>query len=74
MGQDEILRILEKFKKPMSRKEIALELDASIFKVSHLIRCLLDHHEIKCIEIDRLEAKKMFGENAPCRRMRLYYL
>lgn len=74
MGQYEIIKVLEKHKKPISRREIASELNINPRIVSHHIQKLLFHNEIKCIEIDRNQAREYFKENLPSRRMRLYYL
>jgi hypothetical protein len=75
MSQDVVLRILEKNKRPMSRLEITNELEIyDITSISKTIRKLLLHNEIKCKEISRTEAKELFGDKAPYRRMRLYYL
>jgi len=74
MGQFEIIEVLKKHKKPISRREIAIELNISGCNVSHQLKKLLYHNEIKCIEINRNQAKEYFKENVPSRRMRLYYL
>jgi predicted transcriptional regulator len=71
MSQQEILEILEKYKKPMSRDEIARELCSDITHVSHSLRRLSDWHEIKVIELDRNKAREL--TNGKCKhRMRLY--
>lgn len=71
MGQGEIIELLEKENKPLSRTEIAVKLDTSPIKVSIRIAKLLKHNEIKCIEIPRDLALKMYK----CRkRMRVYYV
>lgn len=74
IGQQEILILLEKVKKPLSRKEISDILNERPEKVSLIIKDLLKFKEIKCIEISRIEARERFGENAPFRRMRLYFV
>ena len=74
MGQFEICELLKNYKKPLPRFMIARLLNEDPNKVSKLLNKLLDHNEIKCIEIDRIEAKKLFGDNSPYRRLRLYYL
>lgn len=70
MSQERILNVLEKQKEPLSRTEIAVLIKDDIFKTSKSIRKLLRHNEIKCIEINRVEAFKRFKCK---RRMRLYY-
>lgn len=71
MGQSEILELLEKAKKPMSRGQIAEALKMDKARVSHSISKLLKYREIKCNEIDCEEAMKFYGCH---RRMRIYYL
>ena len=74
MGQEEVYNCLKSHKKPLSRTEIAEILNENANKISTLINVLLKHSEIKYIEIDRVEAKKIFGDKAPFRRMKLYYV
>jgi biotin operon repressor len=74
MGQSEIIEVLKKHKNPISRREIAIELNISSCNVSHHIQKLLLHNEIKCIEIDRNQAREYFKDKLPSRRMKLYYL
>lgn len=76
MGQSEIIQVLEKAKKPLSRKEIAIALQEDALKieaikVSMLLKKMLKYSEIKCIEIDRSQAIKHYNCK---RRMRLYYV
>lgn len=74
IGQSEIIEVLKKHNKPISRREIAIELNITGCNVSHHIQKLLYHNEIKCIEIDRNQAREYFKERLPSRRMKLYYL
>ncbi len=74
MGQQEILECLEKHKKPISRKQIAIETCYDVVKVSHLIRKLLSKGEVKCVELDRIQAGEMLGLDRPFRRTRFYYV
>jgi len=74
MGQGEILEVLEKSKKPLSRSEIAIILNESGCNVSHHLKTLITHNEVKIIEINRIQAKVFFKEKSPSRRMRLYYV
>lgn len=74
MGQQEIVECLEKHNEPISRKQIAEETCINIIQVSHLIKKLLSHGEIKCIELDRIQAGKMLGLDRPFRRTRFYYV
>ena len=71
MGQEEVLLILEKYKKPMSRGEIAKALEADMHLVSHAIQRLIKGDFIKIIEIDRYQAMERYRCK---RRMRLYYV
>jgi hypothetical protein len=74
MSQEDICEVLKKYNKPLTRTQIAEELNENPNKVSKIIKVLLIHQEIKCIEISRLEAKTMLGDKAPYRRLKLYYL
>ena len=71
MSQSDILEVLERFKKPMSRGEIAKELNDDCTHVSHSIARLIKGRGIKVIEIDRTEALKKYKVK---QRMRLYYV
>ena len=71
MGQSEVLDILEKYKKPLSRTDIATMLEQDLVMVSHAIARLVKSHEIKIIEINSEQALKLYKCK---RRMRLYYL
>ena len=74
MGQEEICDCLRKFNKPLSRTQIAKELNEDPNKVSKIIKVLLLHNEIRCVEISRIEAKEILGPNAPYRRLKLYFI
>lgn len=71
MGQSDIIEVLERIKKPMARCEIARELNANQELISHNIARLVKNNSIKIIEIDRIEAMKLYHCK---RRMRLYYI
>ena len=73
MGQEIILNLLEREKRPFSRMQIAEELNENCNKISELLRKMIDHEEIKFYEIDRNKAREMFGDKAPNRRMKLYF-
>lgn len=74
MGQKEVIEVLEKSKVPMSMNQIAKELNDLPTNVCKKIRLLLKHKEIKCIELDRHQAKKLLNWKVPIRRTRFYYL
>lgn len=70
--QEEILDLLEKQEKPLSRTEIARMLnEENLGKISSHIQRLLKHKEIKSIEINRKTAMKFYNTQ---HRMRLYYI
>lgn len=71
MGQEEVINVLEKFKKPMSASEIAKELNQAFTSVSHIIQRIIKVHEIKIVELNREQAMKRYKCK---RRMRLYYV
>lgn len=74
MSQLEIIQFLETQTKPLSRRQIAIGINDNDIKVSHSLKRLIDAGEVKFIEIDRNEAKKMLGENSPMRRCRVYFI
>ncbi len=74
MGQAEILACLENHDKPISRRQIAKEINYDPVQVSHLINKLLKSKEIKCIELDRIQAAKMLKLKRAFRRTRFYYI
>lgn len=71
LGQFEVITILQKAKKPLSRIEIAEQLKEDAIKISHIIQRMLKHNEVKCIEINRKQAQKHYNCK---RRMRIYYV
>ena len=71
MGQGEVMKVLEGFDKPVAIGEIAAMLpDLNKKRIHVIINCLMIFHEVKCIEIPRDLAMKMYHVK---RRMRLYY-
>lgn len=74
MSQEEVLEILRKHKKPISRRQIAIELKDDPIKISKALAKLLLSREVKCIELDRYQTAKIFGLKHPLRRTRFYYL
>lgn len=72
MSQGDILELLEKKKYPLSRFEICKILDEDGTKVSHSLKKLIFHNEVKYIEINREQSKEFLKFKAPKRRMRLY--
>jgi DNA-binding transcriptional ArsR family regulator len=74
MSASEIIDLLEKEKKPLSRREIAEKIDATPCRVSHHLKKLVIHKEVQVLEISRFDAKIYFKNNAPSRRMRLYFV
>lgn len=74
MGQAEIIECLEKHKEPISRSQIAKEINQNPVSVSHSIKRLLKNNEIKCIELDRIQSGKKLKLNKIFRRTRFYYI
>ena len=68
------MNLLEKSEIPMSNTQIAEELDDNPINTSKKIRILLEHKEIKCIELDRYQAAKLLNWKIPIRRTRFYYI
>lgn len=71
MGQEEVIKALEKSRVPLSAEEIAQEIGTTIIKACMDIAPLLKFHEIECIELDRKLAAKFYHSK---RKMRLYYV
>lgn len=71
MAQEEVIQILKKENKPLSRTEIADKLGMDKLRVSHAIQRLEKGNDIKIIEINRQQAMERYHCK---RRMRLYYL
>jgi hypothetical protein len=70
MGQQEVLSILEKYKKPMSLGEITRASESNVTIISHALARLVKANDIKIMEIDRKQAMKFYK----CKhRLRLYY-
>ena len=74
MGQADILKVLEKTDKPMSNTQIAKEVKDKPENTSKVLRTLLKHREVKCIELDRYQAAKLLKWKVPIRRTRFYYV
>lgn len=73
MGQNEIIDLLIKIGRPLSRGQISNLLEQNEIKVSHSIKRLLKWNGIKCFELDRYQAAEFLGEPRPHRRKRFYY-
>lgn len=69
--QERIIKVLERAKEPLSRTEIADELDTRPETVSDRLRKLLKHKEICCIEINKTQALERYNQKKP---MKLFYL
>lgn len=69
MSQSDVLEVLEKYKKPLSRTEIANILGYEPYKISVSINKLLKIGEITCIELRRQAAFARYNVN---HRMRIY--
>jgi len=71
MSQSDIIEVLEKVHKPLSRKEIAEYLKCDSAIASHSLQRLVKSRSVKVIEINRETAMHKYNCK---RRMRLYYL
>lgn len=71
MGQIEVLEFLKKQKEPLTRGEIADAMEKTRDNVSYSLKKLLKYSNIKCVELDRFQAKERCG----CKkRIKLYYV
>ncbi len=69
-----MIKVLEKSKVPMSNTQIAQEINDNPVNTSKVLRVLLRHNEIKCVEMDRFQTAKLLNWKAPIRRTRFYYV
>ncbi len=74
IGQAEVMKVLIKAKKPMSRSQIAEEINELPQRVSRILKVMLKYNDIKCIELDRYQAAKLLGWDIAFRRTRFYYV
>ena len=58
----------------MSANQVAEELNDKPVNVSKKIKLLLEHREIKCVELDRYQSAKLLNWENPIRRTRFYYV
>ena len=72
MGQDEVLKFLEKCANPVSRKQIAEGLKEDAVKISHILADLIRWAEIEFIELTSEEFMELAGYS-PGRRTRVYF-
>jgi len=70
MGQTEIIEVLKEFKRPMTAREISLQLNEGIEKVLKNIKRLIKSKDIIFVEINKEKAQEKFNSK---RKMRLYY-
>jgi hypothetical protein len=71
MSQQDIINVLRKNKRPMSRGEIAKELGHDETLVSHSIKRMVKGRDIKTIELNRYQAMDWYHCK---RRMKIYYV
>lgn len=71
MGQSEVINLLEKKKKPLSCREIAILIGDDPHKVGKDLNKMIKYKEVYTLEIDKDKAYKDYN----CKkRMRLYYV
>ena len=71
MGQYEVIQVLKKNNRPMSRTEIAIILNERPVKISFQLKRLLYNKEIHFLELNRIKAWQIYKCK---RRMRLYFI
>ena len=71
MGQHEVIQVLIKSNRPMSRTEIAIILNERPVKISFQLKRLLYNKEIHFLELNRIKAWQIYKCK---RRMRLYFI
>ena len=70
IGQEEIAKVLIKADKPLARVEIAKQVGDSPNKVSKYICKMIKRGEIDYIDLDRIEALRLYNSK---RRLRLFF-
>lgn len=73
MGQEEVLKFLQKANKPLTRKQIADSLDLCPERVSTYLSSLVIWGDVKYIELDQKEARK-FVDYKLYRRTRFFVI
>jgi len=73
MVQDDILKLLKREKRPLSRMQIANALKEDPIKISHALRQMMTYKDIKCIELKREQAVEYLNDKSIKRRLRIYY-
>lgn len=73
IGQSEIIEYLKTCEIPVTRKQIAEDLDCDPIKVSHILRNLLKFNEVDYIEHPRERASELVGY-VLLRRTRFFFL
>ena len=73
MGQEAVMKVLDKSKVPLSNAQIAEQVNDKPINTSKVIATLLKHKEIKCMELDRYQTAKLLNWKVPIRRTRFYY-
>lgn len=71
MGQEEIIKVLEKSDIPLSARQIAEALDDNFSKVCSLINKLMNSNDIFPLDVSYDKALQYFGST---RRLRVYYI
>ena len=73
MGQEEVIKFLEKCEKPLTRRQIAEGIKENPIKVSHSIQKLIKWGEIDFIECSSEEVEQIAGYTTG-RRTRLFFI
>jgi len=71
MGEGEVIQFLEEQEVPLTSGEIAKAMEESPTKISRILKQLIKFHEVKFVEINRLEAMARCGAR---RRIYLYFV
>jgi predicted Zn-ribbon and HTH transcriptional regulator len=76
MSQEEIIKLLEDQKRPLSISEIIgfLKEEYNASSITHSVQGLVKWKEVKFIELDRIKARAVLGQSKLCRRARFYYV
>ncbi len=71
MGQEQVVKLLEKCGEPLTRTEIADKLDARPTFISKILKKLCDNGEVGCRKIRYNIARKKYGS---LRSLKVYFL
>ncbi len=75
MGKQEVLKILERAKKPLTSTELARQLEIGARSVRRILSNLLEHSKrVKSKKLSQKEKLEKYGKPVNCPKIRVYFL